>query len=95
MSKSGLLKTGPGKSLLLSAVALCLATAAAHEHHGENIPEGEAVSVDPIVRTYEPAWPFWLLTTRPGLDPLDTHPRPDHSMGRRLPDRHGTGHRTQ
>lgn len=41
------------KSRGAALVALLLSTAAtarAHEHHMDNIPEGDAVSPDPIVR---------------------------------------------
>lgn len=35
---------------LLAALLLVAGNSYAHEHHGDAIPEGEAVSADPIVR---------------------------------------------
>lgn len=34
----------------LLPLAALIATANAHEHHGDSIPEGETISKDPIVR---------------------------------------------
>lgn len=36
---------------MLLPLAAFAAVAHAHEHHGDNIPPGEAVSKEPIVRT--------------------------------------------
>jgi hypothetical protein len=38
-----------------TVLALLVSTAQAHEHHADKIPEGEAISPDPLVRFY-PAW---------------------------------------
>jgi len=34
-----------------AAITLLAVVARAHEHHEDNIPEGEAVSPDPLVRS--------------------------------------------
>lgn len=43
-----------GKGMLAATVlALLVSTAQAHEHHEDKIPEGEAISPDPLVRSLE------------------------------------------
>ena len=43
-----------GKGMLAATVlTLLVSTAQAHEHHEDKIPEGEAISPDPLVRSLE------------------------------------------
>lgn len=43
-----------GKGMLAATVlTLLVSTAQAHEHHEDKIPEGEAISPDPLVRSFE------------------------------------------
>ena len=45
------------------AALLCFAGyTLAHEHHMDDIPEGEGISADPIVRHYHPTVPTTFLT---------------------------------
>ena len=63
-------------------------SAAAHEHHTDKIPEGEAVSAEPIV---------WLsserngknLTQEAGYHAMGTHHYPNHFIRPDIPYRHG------
>lgn len=38
-----------------TVLALLVSTVQAHEHHEDKIPEGEAISPDPLVR-FHPVW---------------------------------------
>ena len=40
----------------VGAACLLAARAAAHEHHGDEIPEGEVVSAEPLVRGLDLSW---------------------------------------
>ena len=85
------MRTMPG---LLSALALLLSAGYgfAHEHHTEDIPEGEAVSAEPIVRFFS-----WRSSCRythkiQGRHTMDTHINTNLFLRHRLP--HGDGPRS-
>lgn len=50
--------TMPSACMVLCATALLARQAIAHEHHEDKIPEGEAVSPDPIVYDLDPFTAF-------------------------------------
>jgi hypothetical protein len=63
--------------LLFSAIAT---SATAHEHHEEDIPEGQGISADPIVSSSNPMNARRMLTVVLGLNIMDTYNDPDDCL---------------
>jgi hypothetical protein len=73
------------------AVALLIAATArtsyAHEHHDDAIPEGEAISPDPLVswRGQHPSIEMWILTEITGFHIMDTYSNTNDGVWHYLP----------
>lgn len=82
-------------SLLRAAAVAALAwsrTCAAHEHHMDNIPEGEAVSPEPLVRPSSYTAHRLLMADDLviGLDIMDSYSPSDTCLWHHLPNRNGS-----
>ena len=65
---------------------------AAHEHHSDDIPEGEVVSVDPIVRYFNQIKSYVAyLTLGIGCNIMDSHRHSNSCFRHHFPDWHGPG----
>ena len=83
----------PSISTLKSALLLymlSLGRAAAHEHHDDKIPEGHAISPDPLVRLPASDSTSSLLMQCTGQDTMDTYPRTDNCLRTDIPHGHGS-----
>ena len=78
-------------STALTILLLNLPIAISDEHHEDKIPEGQAVSVDPIVRlSFVPGSPRSDILV--GLNSMDSHRHTDTCVWGDLPHRYGLGY---